>query len=75
MINAKVKVPSNTGKKSGGGLPLGNSQAIKVTASTPQGVSLMAGGMATGGGQQASGANIHGKKLTDGQHGSRNHLN
>lgn len=50
MINAKVKVPSNAGKKSGGGLPLGNSQAIKVTASTPQGVSMIAGGMSGGGG-------------------------
>lgn len=50
MINAKVKVPSNAGKKSGGGLPLGNSQAIKVTASTPQGVSMIASGMSGGGG-------------------------
>jgi len=77
MLNAKVKVPNN--KKSGGGLPIGNSQGIKVATSATQGVNLMAGSMSGGGGQQASGGNIHGshaaKKLSDGQHGSRNHLN
>ena len=82
MINAKVKVPSNAGKKAGAssntnsGLPLG-SQAIKVTSSTPQGVSLLTNSLNPS--APSSNANIggsHSKKISDTQgNGSRNGLN
>ncbi len=63
MMNAKVKVPNNTGKKNTG-LPMAN-QAMKVTGSNSQGVGLIPASA------QASGANLqhpsHAKKLTEGK--------
>jgi len=42
MMNAKVKVPNNNGKKSGG-LPMTTGQAIKVTGPNSQGIGIISG--------------------------------